>query len=180
VLVEKTGTNEVIYTFGDDLVSQERNGAVNFYHYDGLGSTRALSDANGFLTDTYAYEAFGKVLNQTGATENSYLFTGEQFDQDLDQYYLRARYYDQGTGRFTQQDTWMGRDFDPITLNKYVYANADPANNIDPTGNFSMGSVMSAINILQLWQVQLRLHTVCMAPLQMKTGLQLRRPAGLY
>ncbi|MEJ2742644.1 MAG: RHS repeat-associated core domain-containing protein [Gammaproteobacteria bacterium] len=145
VLVEKTGTDEVVYTFGDNLVSQDRNGAVNFYHYDGLGSTRALSDASGSLTDTYDYEAFGEVLTQTGATVNSYLFTGEQFDQDLDQYYLRARYYNQATGRFTQQDTWMGVDSDPITLNKYVYANADPVNWTDPTGNFSIGSAMSAI-----------------------------------
>ncbi|GAA6139687.1 hypothetical protein NBRC116583_34340 [Arenicella sp. 4NH20-0111] len=35
----------------------------------------------------------------------------------------------------------MGRNHDPITLHKYLYANVDPANMVDPTGNFSIGSV---------------------------------------
>lgn len=148
VLAEVTaGVTNVSYTYGDDLISQNRAANNFFYHYDGLGSTRALSDELGLLSDTYDYEAFGEVLNQTGTTENSYLFTGEQFDQGLDQYYLRARYYDQGVGRFTQMDTWMGRVRDPITLNKYLYAEADPADKIDPSGNISIGSQMSAINI---------------------------------
>jgi hypothetical protein len=42
----------------------------------------------------------------------------------------------------------MGNNSDPITLHKYLYANADPANNIDPTGNFSIGGMMSAINVM--------------------------------
>ena len=132
VLAEATnGTTVVNYTYGDDLISQRRGTITSTYHYDGLGSTRALSDGTGNLTDTYDYEAFGEVLNQTGATENNYLFTGEQFDTGLNQYYLRARYYDQGVGRFTQQDTWMGVNSDPLTLHKYVYTHNDPANNTD-------------------------------------------------
>jgi len=34
----------VIYTDGDHLLSQTRNGTTSTYHYDGLGSTRTLSD----------------------------------------------------------------------------------------------------------------------------------------
>ena len=96
VLVESDGANKVFYAYGDDLLSQRRAGADYFYHYDGLGSTRALSDATGSITDTYDYESFGTLLNKTGETANDYLFTGEQYDQGLGQYYLRARYYDQG------------------------------------------------------------------------------------
>jgi RHS repeat-associated protein len=73
---------------------------------------------------------------------------GEQFDANLNQYYLRARYYNQASGRFTQQDTWMGINSDPVTLHKYFYANADPVTYTDPTGNFSIGSLMSAVNTL--------------------------------
>ncbi|WP_245555099.1 RHS repeat-associated core domain-containing protein [Hahella ganghwensis] len=77
-------------------------------------------------------------MASTGSTENDYRYTGEQYDAGLDQYYLRARYYDQGVGRFTQMDTWMGVNSDPITLHKYLYANADPVAYTDPTGNFGL------------------------------------------
>ncbi|OUR88395.1 hypothetical protein A9Q81_23950, partial [Gammaproteobacteria bacterium 42_54_T18] len=96
----ETAPASVVYTYGHDLLNQGRGGDFRFYSYDGLGSTRALTDATGAITDTYSYEAFGDVLEETGTTENSYKFTGEQFDKSLDQYYLRARYYDQGIGRF--------------------------------------------------------------------------------
>ncbi|MEE9327443.1 MAG: RHS repeat-associated core domain-containing protein [Cocleimonas sp.] len=148
-VIEERSNNAttVSYTYGDDLLSQTRNGTTNTYHYDGLGSTRALSDSTGAFTDLYNYEAFGEVLNQTGVTVNDYLFAGEQFDQNLGQYYLRARYYDQGVGRFTQQDEWLGKICSPITLNKYIYTDSNPVNGIDPSGYFTMSNLMSGLNI---------------------------------
>ena len=77
---------------------------TNYYHYDGLGSTRALSNNSGVITDTYIYDAFGELLNQTGDTENNYLYTGEQYDPNLGFYYLRARYMNPGIGRFISMD----------------------------------------------------------------------------
>ena len=106
-----------------------------------------MADSSGSLTDAYDYAAFGVELNSIGTTENAYRYSGEQYDANLDQYYLRARYYSQGVGRFTQMDTWMGRNQDPITLHKYLYGNADPVSHVDPTGNFSIGSVSAGINI---------------------------------
>ncbi|AFY50369.1 RHS repeat-associated core domain protein [Nostoc sp. PCC 7524] len=138
---------KVAYVYGNDLISQVRDDKHSFYHVDGLGSTRALTDINGLLTDSYDYAAFGEIIQQVGNTKNLYLFAGEQFDNQLSQYYLRARYYDQSIGRFTQRDTWPGRDFSPITLHKYLYANANPANYIDPTGNFSIGSLLASMAI---------------------------------
>jgi hypothetical protein len=32
----------------------------------------------------------------------------------------------------------MGNNSDPVTLHKYLYANANPVNMIDPSGNFSL------------------------------------------
>jgi len=129
------------YLYGLDLISQQKINDYRYYQYDGLGSTRALTDATGTLTDQYNYDAFGTLINQTGNSDNDYLYTGEQYDSELDQYYLRARYYDQGVGRFTQLDTWAGNSQSPITLNKYLYGNADPVMHTDPTGRFSIGSV---------------------------------------
>ena len=136
------------YSYCDDLISQTRTNpaTTHFYHYDGLGSTRALSDSTGVLTDTYDYQAFGEWLKQSGTTENNYQFAGEPYDAGLDQYYLRARYYDQGIGRFSQMDSWDGRSSDPITLHKYLYANADGVNHTDPSGYMSLGSMMTGMS----------------------------------
>jgi len=137
--LDNTATVRTSYTYGDDLLTQNRAGKTFTYHYDGLGSTRLLTDEVGVNTDSYNYEAFGETLNKTGTTKNSYLYTGEQYDSNLDNYYLRARYYDQNIGRFTQQDTWMGSHSDPVTLNKYLYAHSSPSNYTDPSGHFVGG-----------------------------------------
>ena len=97
------------YLYGDDLIQQSQNSAnERYFIYDGLGSTRLLTDDLGGITDRYDYEAFGSVIYQDGVTENDYRFAGEQYDEGLGQYYLRARYYDQSIGRFTQMDTLEG------------------------------------------------------------------------
>ena len=92
---------QVTYTYGDDLISQDRSASISYYNYDGLGSTRSLTDSLGQVTDTYEYNAYGTVLDQSGTTANNYLYTGEQYDPALKDYYLRARYYDPSVGRFT-------------------------------------------------------------------------------
>jgi len=40
-------------------------------------------------------------------------------------------------------DTWMGRNHDPITLHKYLYAGVDPVNFIDPSGNSFIASALA-------------------------------------
>jgi RHS repeat-associated protein len=83
---------------------------------------------------TYDYDAFGNVVHSTGNTPNNYLFGGEQFDQDLGLYYNRARYLNTSTGRFWSMDVYEGYGEDPLSLHKYLYAEADPVDSIDPTG----------------------------------------------
>ncbi|WP_431685683.1 RHS repeat domain-containing protein [Hahella sp. NBU794] len=132
------GAKQVSYVYGDDLLSQARAGDVSYYVYDGQGSVRSLTNQTGVQTDSYHYDAFGILLHSEGNTPNSYLYTGEQYDASLDQYYLRARYYDQNQGRFTQMDTYLGRVGEPVTLHKYLYVHADPVNGTDPSGYLNM------------------------------------------
>jgi len=118
VLKETDNANQIItsYLYGDDLIKQTKATNDSYYLYDAHGSVRALSDNAGSITDTFDYSAYGIVIDRTGATDNSYLYTGEQYDENLEQYYLRARYYDPLRG-FTQMDSWMGSSTQPITLN---------------------------------------------------------------
>src|ERR1039458_4598132 len=45
-----------------------------------------------------------------------------------------ARYYNPATGRFLSRDPLDGNAIDPASLHKYLYANGDPINGIDPMG----------------------------------------------
>ena len=140
------------YTRGDELISQERDGKKSYYVYDGHGSVRALADENGKVTDTYAYDAFGNLLKSKGNTENCYRYCGEQFDETTGLYYLRARYMDTSTGRFISQDSYSGSISEPVSLHKYLYANANPVTYSDPSGYMSMaglavrGAVIGALS----------------------------------
>lgn len=149
VLLETDATgNATAYTRGLALLEQNRNGTSSYFHADTLGSTKQLSDGSGAVTDSYAYTAFGRQRTASGATANSYRFTGEQFDEGMGQYYLRARYYDPVTGRFTARDSFPGYDDKPITLHRYVYAGNDPVMYTDPSGHFmSAGGAMVGASI---------------------------------
>ena len=144
---DATGALIVAYTYGDDLLSQHRGGTTRYYHYDGLGSTRALTDATEAITDTYTYDAFGNLIRSTGTTPNNYLYTGEQYDPNIGFYYLRARYMNPENGRFLTIDPFAGYLQFPITLNKYLYAGVNPVNYTDPSGyifgGFALGGFPS-------------------------------------
>jgi RHS repeat-associated protein len=151
VLEERVNGNLIVsYVYGRDLISQERGDVTSLYLVDGLGSTTALTDANGVVTDIYTYESFGSLSSQTGNTWNSYQFAGEQFDESLGEYYLRQRYYNTETGRFIGRDAYEGRIHEPLTLNKYLYAHANPVIYTDPSGNFTLLERVGILTILSL------------------------------
>jgi RHS repeat-associated protein len=137
--LDATNTVQVVYTYGLDLISQNRHRIASYwdktyYGYDGTGSVRYLMDGTGTVTDTYTYDAFGTMLEKTGTTTNAYLFQGEQFDETLGLYYLRARYMDPNLGRFATMDTFEGDNMDPRSLHMYAFVLNDPENLNDPTG----------------------------------------------
>ena len=150
VVEEYTGgstTPSARYDYGDDLVRMDRGSGVYYYIYDGLGSTRQLVNTGGAVTDSYGYSAFGELASRTpstGGTVNPFLFNAQQFDQASGTYYLRARYYDQSNGRFISQDPLSGSNDDPVSLHRYLYANADPIDNYDPTGKETLCEILVA------------------------------------
>jgi RHS repeat-associated protein len=132
------GTVERQYTYGLQRISEAQSisgtWTQSFYGYDGGGSVRQLTNSSAAITDTYNYDAFGNLLNSTGTTPNNYLYRGEQYDSDLNLYYLRARYVNPVTGRFMSLDPEGGKLRIPATLHKYLYVGANPIGFIDPTG----------------------------------------------
>ncbi|MBX9623398.1 MAG: hypothetical protein K2X82_06250 [Gemmataceae bacterium] len=56
-------------------------------------------------------------------------------------YRLWHRHYDPTVGRFASLDPYPGDTSLPASLHKYVYAHDDPVNNVDPSGQFSIGTL---------------------------------------
>jgi len=86
------------------------------------------------------------VRSSSGSGSTEFRYAAEQFDDTLNLIYLRARYYDQATGRFLSKDPAGGKLSSPVTQNKYVYAGNNPVNAGDPTGmvtNAEMDSWMA-------------------------------------
>jgi RHS repeat-associated protein len=149
------------HTFADELIAETRyesdgTPTHGFIQRDGFGSTRWLTDATGTLTDSLDYDGFGNLLARVGTTEIRHLYRGEAFDSNTGLYYLRARWMDPTTGRFTQQDTHRGSDHDPLSLNKYLYAHGDPANNSDPSGLMTLAELSTAQAIQSYLTTQVR------------------------
>jgi RHS repeat-associated protein len=139
VVAEYNGDGSLIadYAFGLDRICMRREGNTYTYASDGQGSIRQITNSAGTVTDTYDYYAFGEVLNRTGTTQNEFTYTGEQWDPNAGFYYLRARWYNPENGLFVSRDPWSGDLQTPISLHRYVYANASPVNLWDPNGWFS-------------------------------------------
>ena len=142
---DENGSLTTYYTCSAELISQERNGVKSYYIYDGHDSVRMLTDEDGTVTDLYTYDAFGNLTEKLGDTENSYLYCGEQFDAFTGLYYLRARYMNPSTGTFITMDEYAGSNFEPVSLHKYLYANANPVNNSDPSGYFTHADNQAAM-----------------------------------
>ena len=166
VIEERDGGGGLLasYSYGTDLVAMQRTGGPSYYHYDLHGSTRLLTDSSESVTDSYSYDGYGNLVGSSGSTSNNYLYTGEQFDPDASQYYLRARYYDPRVGRFTSRDGYRGEMEDPYSTHPYLYTHADPLNNIDPTGNFTLVGISISISIssgLRAVNVGQKLYSLC-------------------
>jgi RHS repeat-associated protein len=147
------GAIQVSYVYGNELISQNRGGTTSFYAVDGLGSTRALTNSAGVVTDRYVYDAFGQIISQSGSTVNNYLFAGQQWDPSVGLVYLRARYLSVDSGRFLDMDSFSGFENRPLTLDGYSYANLNPVNLVDPGGNWTLPDVTAATVIQSILAV---------------------------
>ena len=105
-------TNGVVtkYVYGRGLIGEETSGAFKTYHFDCRGSTIAITDANGNITDTFAYDTYGKLLSRTGTSKAIFGYNGRDgvVTDDNGLIYMRARYYSPDMKRFINADVIAG------------------------------------------------------------------------
>ncbi|MDD5065074.1 MAG: RHS repeat-associated core domain-containing protein [Phycisphaerae bacterium] len=128
------------YIYADSQILAQHNGSHNaarfFYLHDRLGSARLVINNQGATQNSYTYNPFGEsfATECTENTENSFKYTGQYYDSEINQYYLRARQYDPALMRFTGRDPESGKFEEPLTLHKYLYCLNNPINHTDPSG----------------------------------------------
>jgi RHS repeat-associated protein len=111
--------------------------AVSWPHFDPLGSTLALTDGGGAVTDAYAYSPYGELLAQTGASTQPFRFVGRyglRHEPAGNLVHIRARYYDPKTARFLSRDPIWPDLSDPKRLNPFSYALNEPTRFVDVDG----------------------------------------------
>ncbi len=103
------------------------------YHFDGTGSTIAVTDENQDMVNTYSYYPFGIILGEQEGFDQPFKYVGQYgvMAEPNGLYYMRARYYDAETARFIFQDP-IG--FDGGSFNLYAYVQNNPVMFMDPNG----------------------------------------------
>ncbi len=118
---------------------------VIFFFNDHLGSAVAAVSESGELCWSEEYTAYGDkginddVFNTTGCgiVGEERGFTGHTEDVNSDLVYMQQRYYDPSIGRFLSIDPREANPNEPMTFNRYAYANNNPYKYTDPDGEFA-------------------------------------------
>ena len=115
---------------------------------------------------------FGAVRSSTGTGSTEYKYTGEQDDATLGYTYLRARYYDQATGRFISKDPFPGFAADPASQHHYSYVQNNPINLTDPSGEcpFCIPLFLGALTAWSAYDTVSTLNNPCATPEEKRRG----------
>ncbi|MDC0435397.1 RHS repeat-associated core domain-containing protein [bacterium] len=115
---------------------------VIFFFNDAQGSAVAAVNESGDLCWREEYTAYGdKNINDDLVSEvgcgiigEERGFTGHTEDVNSDLVYMQQRYYDPSIGRFLSIDPVDANPNEPMTFNRYAYANNNPYSYVDPNG----------------------------------------------
>ena len=117
---------------------------VSYLTNDHLGSPRITTDRDGQVYSRRDFMPFGEEVTRAGygADKVRQKFTSYERDNESEEDFAQARYYNYKLGRFNSPDPIMmerSRIIDPQAINLYVYVRNNPLEYIDPDGNSYVG-----------------------------------------
>ena len=145
VLVEQNinGKTDTSYIYGAEInggfdrISLDRfDGSTGYYLYDSRGSVSGITNEEGQVYQSYRYSVTGEITFGAPQYENEYTYNGESYNPNIESQYLRARYYCVVTATFLTEDSYLGSQTEPLTLNRYNYCVSSYLNYTDPSGNY--------------------------------------------
>ena len=128
-----SGTWTKSFYAGGIQVAQMVGTSVYYLHQDALGSTVLTMTSSGIRSFSSNFVPYGENFGAVGA--EAFQYTGKLMDITTGLYYEGARYYDPSTGRFITEDSVVGGEVDPQSLNRYIYARDNPMKIVDMDGH---------------------------------------------
>ncbi len=150
VLVEQNinGRTDTSYIYGAEInggfdrISLDCfDGSTGYYLYDARGSVSGITNEEGQVYQSYRYSVTGEITFGAPQYENEYTYNGESYNPNIQSQYLRARYYCVVTATFLTEDSYLGSQTEPLTLNRYNYCVSSYLNYTDPSGNSTENDV---------------------------------------
>lgn len=151
--IKKQGasTDYIKYIFAGNLrvASVSSLNGTYYFHKDHLGSSTAMTNSSGSVSETTEYRPFGSKRAHTGSTISNYKFTDQELDPESGLYNYDARLYDPVIGRFISADNMTPDWYNPQYLNRYTYCRNNPLVYVDPSGHCGVmiGPVVEALGI---------------------------------
>ncbi|MGH1541166.1 MAG: RHS repeat-associated core domain-containing protein, partial [Arenicella sp.] len=126
------------YQTSQELVGQKIKAEYYWIHTNQQGAPIVMEDKHGKVAWKSVSNAFGETIVSTEKESLNIRLPGQYYDAETGMHYNYYRYYQPSTGRYTSAD--------PLDLSgglhRYNYANANPLNFIDPTGEAAQALVI--------------------------------------
>ena len=132
-------------------------GTVYYFHADGEGSIRLLTDASAQVANRYDYDSFGRRLAAVESVPQSYGWKGRDWLAGPDLVFNRARLYDSVMGRFVSEDP-LG--FGGGGPNRCSFAGNNSRNWRDPSGLLEDALLARAVPVVALGVLACGLNSV--------------------
>jgi len=104
---------------------------------DPLGTGMVMLDVDGNRVRHQVFSPFGRIHAEEGAALRTY-YAGHRRDEESGMFYMQARWFDPGSGRFLSVDPLIRSAGVPQSFNGYSYTENNPVNGIDPTGEWTL------------------------------------------
>ncbi len=118
---------------------------LTFLFSDHLGSTSvSVNAATSTPTGELRYGAWGDTRITSGSTPTNARYTG-QYEAMGGLYYYGARWYDSELNRWTQPDTIVPNQYNPLDWDRYSYGLNNPSRYTDPSGHIPVDIILDLV-----------------------------------